>query len=410
MSRSVLFTFILLLFTFNGRGQSTSSPYSLFGLGQAENFGTGTNHAMGGCGIGLKSHSALNMINPASYSGIDSLSFLFEAGLFGRITYYTSGSETQKRHDANLRYLAMGCRINKWWATGFGFMPFSSVGYIINTTDYVEGELSAYSKIYEGTGGINRFYWGNSLRLMKNLSLGVNLSYYLGSIEHTETGTTADKEITYLIDESYKLHTAQLDYGIQYTLHSDDIQLTFGAIYSEQKKISSLSDAYICYESDTIPLESKKEHFKLPRRYGVGMAFELRNHVKAAFDYEKTEWQKTQSFTNTSLRIRDGERYSAGIEYTPYSGYKDQGLKRMFYRLGASYNKSYMIIDKIPLNSYSIVVGVGIPLHRELSMVNISFELGQTGTTRHSLIQENYLLMHLNFTLHDIWFIRHPIN
>jgi hypothetical protein len=392
------------------KGQSTSSPYSLFAMGQIENMGTGTNHAMGGCGIAFRSKYSLNALNPASYTGLDSMSFLVEAGIIGKYTRYKSSSETQTRYDANLRYLAMGCRITPWWQTSIGFMPYSSVGYTINTIDYVQGELSAYYKIYGGSGGVNQFYWGHSIRLFKDLGLGINISYYLGSIDHTETATTADGDISYLITKSSAVHQVLLDYGAQYTFRHKDIELTLGAIYSDRKVLSTTNEVTIEYADDIINLDESNDDYTIPRKYGFGIAFQKAYNFRAGFDYERKEWGKINVFKNPLLITRDGERFSAGVEFTPYTGLRDEGWKRMSFRLGGSYNKSYLIIDQIPLNSYSLVMGVGIPLRKELTMVNLSFEAGQMGTTSNGLFRENYLLMHVNFTLHDKWFMKYGID
>src|SRR5512137_2724499 len=96
--------------------QMTSSPYTIFGAGQAEDNGFGVSKAMGSTGIGLKSVNSLNNVNPASYGGIDSLSFLFEVGLFASYTRSESRNEIQHQFDGNMRYLALGCRITPWWA------------------------------------------------------------------------------------------------------------------------------------------------------------------------------------------------------------------------------------------------------------------------------------------------------
>jgi hypothetical protein len=51
-------------------------------------------------------------------------------------------------------------------------------------------------------------------------------------------------------------------------------------------------------------------------------------------------------------------------------------------------------------------VGFGIPLKNDYSMINISLEVGKNGTSDKGLIQENFYLLHVNFSLHDIWFLK----
>jgi hypothetical protein len=400
----------VICFFSNIPGQTTSSPYSLFAIGQIEGYGTGTNHALGGTGIAFKSKLYLNNLNPASYNGIDSLSFIFEVGLFSRYNQYKTHDERNTHFNANIRYLAMGCRLTRWWATSAGIIPYSSVGYKIGMNDIVEGDLTYYYKTFEGSGGINQFYWAHSISLFKNLSAGVNLSYYLGSIVKTETGTTSEGYLTYELTRSDKVHTFNVDYGVQYTLSVRDLRYTLGIIYSGYKKFNTHFSYTINFDEDTLSLDAEKSNYYLPQKVGIGLGIEKGMCFKTGFDYEIRFWPDNSSFHNSLLNIRDSERFSLGMEYTPYRGRGDQNWKKLFFRMGVCYTKTYMIIDKIPINSVSFMFGTGIPIRKELNMINLSLEAGQTGTLQAGLIREDFLLLHVNITLHDIWFIKYNID
>lgn len=386
--------------------QSTRSPYSIFAEGQIENFGTGTNHAMGGTGIAFQSQYYLNNVNPASYSGIDSLSFLFEAGLFGNLTRFSTGDYNNTHFTANLKYLVMGFRFNRWWATSFGILPYSSVGYKISTTDIIEGDLTTYFKTYEGSGGINKFFWGHSIKPFRNFSAGFSLSYYLGSIKKTETGSTVNDYITYSIVRTDKVHSLNLDYGVQYAFRLGDYKYFIGAIFTDNKNMDTDMKCTISYGTDSVDLEKEDVYFYVPRKFGIGLALENESGFKAGLDYEKHFWPGT-SFNNSLLKTRDSERYSIGLEYTPYKRRSDKGWKRIFYRVGGSYYKTYLVIDETPVNSASFTLGAGIPVGKELNMMNLSLEAGRTGARNNGLIREDFLVFHVNFTLHDTWFIKY---
>ena len=47
-----------------------------------------------------------------------------------------------------------------------------------------------------------------------------------------------------------------------------------------------------------------------------------------------------------------------------------------------------MIIDNIPINYGAVTFGAGIPDERYLSVINLSLELGQNGTTKRDLFRE----------------------
>ena len=57
-----------------------NSPYTRYGFGQLASMETGTNKGMGGTGIGVQGSNQINMLNPASYAVIDTLTFLLDVG------------------------------------------------------------------------------------------------------------------------------------------------------------------------------------------------------------------------------------------------------------------------------------------------------------------------------------------
>ena len=77
-----IFTIIIALLSFAGMyaDNGSNSPYSRYGVGMLSNQSLGINRQMGGLGYGLRSHSYVNILNPASFSQADTLTMLFEAG------------------------------------------------------------------------------------------------------------------------------------------------------------------------------------------------------------------------------------------------------------------------------------------------------------------------------------------
>ena len=81
--RQVISILLLTLLPLTATAQSngTNSSYSRYGLGLLCDQSQGYNRSMGGVGQALRSGNRLNKLNPASYSAIDSLSFLFDVGM-----------------------------------------------------------------------------------------------------------------------------------------------------------------------------------------------------------------------------------------------------------------------------------------------------------------------------------------
>ena len=129
----------------------TNSPYSQFGLGLLADQSSGFSRGMNGLGIGFREHNQVNYLNPASYSAIDSLSFIFDTGLSGQITNFNENGQKRNANNADLDYVIAGFRAFRHFGIGFGLLPFTTVGYNYGTTSYVgntQTTLSSKSLIH----------------------------------------------------------------------------------------------------------------------------------------------------------------------------------------------------------------------------------------------------------------------
>ena len=59
----------------------SNSAYSRIGYGLMSDNATGTQRAMGGVGYAMQSGRQINVMNPASYAYVDSLTFLWDVGV-----------------------------------------------------------------------------------------------------------------------------------------------------------------------------------------------------------------------------------------------------------------------------------------------------------------------------------------
>lgn len=78
----------------------------------------------------------------------------------------------------------------------------------------------------------------------------------------------------------------------------------------------------------------------------------------------------------------------------------------MDYRLGASFTRTQIEVAGTDINQYGISMGLGFPLIKSRSKINVAVELLQRGTTKNNLIKEQYINFHLGFAFNDIWFIK----
>ena len=128
MMKQILMTVSMLTLSMAASAQSgTNSPYSQYGLGTLGEQASGFNRGMNGLGLGFHEHNQINTLNPASYASIDSLSFIFDAGISGQITNYKEGGRKINAKNANFEYVVAGFRLAKRLELSFGILPFSNI-------------------------------------------------------------------------------------------------------------------------------------------------------------------------------------------------------------------------------------------------------------------------------------------
>ena len=151
---------VLTLTAYTSAQNNTNSPYTRFGYGRLEDPGFSRSQSMGGVAYGLRSRVNMNPANPASNSSIDSTSFLFEFGVSGLYSNFSSGSNSVNTFTSNLDYLAFQLPITKWMGMSAGLIPYSFVGYNYGTVDSISSTLTQ-SQTFYGTGGISQAYVGH---------------------------------------------------------------------------------------------------------------------------------------------------------------------------------------------------------------------------------------------------------
>jgi hypothetical protein len=388
-----------ILLVNNATAQITSSPYSIFGMGSIEENSIGECKAMGGTGIAFLSNHSLNFLNPASNDGLDSLVTIFELGFFGKYTSFSTSKKSQALFDANIKYAAMGFRITPRWATSYGITSYSTIGYNINVLSPVEGSLLTYNKTFSGEGGVNQFNFGNSYKITRNIIFGINAVYLFGTIKHSESSET----FNYSIQNLTYLSNFNLNYGLNYQFVKNRWKYNIGLIYNNGKTLTTKNVSTVITGYGTEIIKSHTNEFKIPKTVGIGLAFG-KNFFRGGIDYEMKSW-KDIDLTNTLVEIRNSNRFSLGIEL-PSFGIRRGTNKMIFYRFGAEFNGSYLIIDKVPINYRSISFGAGIPVKGILSVINVSFELGQNGSEKNGLFKENFCTLHLDLSLKELWFMK----
>ncbi len=399
----VLCIFPTMLFSQN----NTSSPYSYFGIGDLSNVAHGRNMALGGTGYALRGNGHINLKNPASLTAIDSLSVLFEMGVFGKTTQNTANNNTGVLYDGNLSHVTLAHRINSRIMVNYGLMPYSNIGYYFRTVKAAEGDLTGVISDWNGSGGINKYFGNVGLKITKNISLGGNASMYYGPITQSiKTTALAVPENPALFTQNTKYFGLSFQGAFQYVqpIGKKGSGITIGGVFSPAQLFYGQSTVEVnqFYNSSLAVIyrdEDDTEIYNVPMNYGGGFSYIHRGKVLLTFDMELSPWSQN----NTKSYI-DRQVYSAGFEILPRRSF--DYLKNCSYRFGFRYDTGYFTVRNYPITDTRFTVGMGLPVFNSRSTVNIAFEAGQRGFDNAGLIRERYAQVSVAFSFHDYWFVK----
>ncbi len=407
----------LLFAQFNN---NTSSPYSRYGLGDLQSYSFGRTSAMGGASLASRNNQQINMANPASYTSVDSLAFMFEFGLFGKFSNFSNELTSMNVNDINFSYFAMNFQITNWLGTSLGLLPYSDVGYDVGVQEEVTNAGNILNRYY-GEGSLSKAYLGFGIEPFENFSIGTNINYLFGMLNRNSQtyflsgGNFYDNQKY----ESLRLRDFSLSFGTQATIPLNETnRLTLAAVFESPKYTGFYSDVRSKYVTipqdnssvtdskiDTISLENQIS-IQFPLTYGFGISYVKENILEINADYYHQQWSDTDLPGSSGGLLTDLNKFALGAEWIPDRFSIRSYLSRVAYRAGAKYEKSYLVLDGQQINDLGISFGIGLPVYRSNSTINISAEVGRRGTKKNNMVLENYAKLNLSVNLYDLWFIQ----
>jgi hypothetical protein len=389
---------------------NTNSPYTRYGYGELADRSFGAGRAMGGIGYGLRSNKQINPMNPASYTSMDSLTFIFDFGVAGQLSWFNDGVHDERRLNGNLEYIALQFPVYRRIAVSAGLLPYSYVGYNYGS---VKQEDVSYIEQFSGTGGLNEVYAGLSIDIWKKrLSAGANIGYLFGRMTHHQMLqiTTDGSSITNRSKE-LEVRDIKLDFGIQYTHpFSARESFTLGAVYSPKKKLNTTSSD-IFSNVNGIPMEgdtTRNQAFDIPHSIGLGISYVKQNKLTLATDFSYENWGQVRFF-DKSNEFKNRIRVAAGGEFIP--DYQNRVFfSRIRYRAGIHYSNSYLRINNSSYNEYGASVGFGLPLVDNRSYLNVSFEYVKIKPETRLLIDQQHFRFTINYTFNERWFFKFKVD
>ena len=359
----------------------------------------------------------MNLQNPASYANLKLTTFTL-GGTYGTTTL-KNNTESANATRTTLDYLAVGLPLGKF-GFGFGLIPYSSVGYKIES---ISDSGTENNKRFNGTGGLNKAFFGVGYKIAPNFNIGADVNYNFGKIESNNLEFITGVPVGTRELNSADLSGVNFNLGMMYqTKIYKKISIFSSLTYSLESTLTSKNTrniSTVIYNSnfdlavvDALDDVKTEASLTLPSKIslsaGIGEARKWLVGGKIA--YGKTSGQANEYNDAANVGYGKYGSVSLGGYYIPNYNSFSNYAKRIVYRAGLKYEKTGLVINSESINDMGLTFGLGLPITGSFSNVNFGFELGKKGTTKANLVQENYANLSVSFSLNDKWFEKRKFN
>ena len=420
--------FVLLFLKFSFAQNSTASPYSLGALGDITFKGNVINRMMGGVSVFSDSIHA-NLNNPASLGELKLTTF--SVGIHYKNTEISTENSRDISRTGSLDYIAVSIP-TKFFSFSFGVIPYSSVGYRLQSNSFSKKEEAVINR-YEGRGGTNKSFFTVGFKLLKFISLGGTVNYNFGKIstqaskqnENIDFGTFLSSEsslsgLDFELGTHFKFNLSRkiilesfLTYKPKNNLNSRNKRVYFTRSLQSQN-IGDIKEVDLVSNNlDIVKLTIGQSY-----KYGLSVSKDKKWFLGSQYSFAQSENFKNDFVTQENISYQNANSLSFGGYILPdYSSITDY-WKRIVYRLGFRSENTGIKIDNSLLIERVYSIGASFPMGgyysannvSGFSNLNIGFEFGSRGINSGSLIKENFWALRIGLSLNDLWFIKRKYN
>jgi len=403
-----------------------NNPYSFFGIGELHNSNLAIQRSMGQTSLAFRSPVHINPNNPASYTALKLTAF--ETALDFNGFRLNTDDQTGRTSQVGLSYLNLAFPINKFLGASVGARPYSKINYFLTEERNNNEDVGTENLTYFGKGGIQQVNMGSGFAY-KGFSIGFNANYLFGSSTKLIVSEYPDVIGAFDIAQSTTSLTKGFlwDFGAQYytQLGAKNMVLTLGAtaklagdLTTENTDIwerGFFNEGNLTFENGGFASTSNSitGNISLPNQYGFGFMLTdtIANKWRFGADVLLSQWAEYKVDGITDPNLKNSVKISIGGSVTPNANDINNYWKRLNYRFGAYYNTNSLQLRETNLPEYGITFGMGMPLRfrndlRQFARLNLSFDIGQRGSTNQNLISENYIKTTLGFTFNSKWFVK----
>lgn len=290
-------------------------------------------------------------------------------------------------------------------------------------------QILYYFQLNDRSGGLNNAIFGFSYAISDKIFIGTNLNYYFGTINQTNAiEFDSVGFLNYREQTSTIVRDLKFDFGVGFQQSINDYNLSVGMVFSPSVdmngKTTIFANTYTLsgdyeYFGDTISdYTARNGYVKMPSFLGFGINLSKGKNWLLGIDYNYTTWNDYSSFGEDITYMDNLNTFILGGYWVPKLSDIHNYWNTVQYRFGLSFSKGYLDLNYLAdldmqsplLKDYTISLGLGLPIPKNLSEANIGFQYGFRGTKDNNLIHEKYFNIIFSITFNDKWFTKRKID
>jgi len=404
---------VVFIFVFIGIINAQGGPiYSRYGIGDQIHSSTSRRLGFGSLGSAVIDKDYVDGYNPASWTDLQFTRFGLSLKYLG--ANYSDQNNSAFYTNVIFSGFTIGFPVQRdlGISMAIGLIPVSALSYEINENKS-NIHFGDYNETFSGKGSVSKLFFGSSIKIPTNASIGATIEYYTGTNNYKSS--LAFLETSEFTDVSYETRYKYSGVGSTISLITGNIIELFGESDTELR-LSALANFTSDLITDTslatntsigelIPIEGETIT-KLPTKYTFGASLDWNQKYLLLFDFLFQPWTEYQFNGKYDSNLKDLTKYSLGFEYkNKILGIHATTFEQMSFRAGISYEETQYTFNGININTMSVHGGVTIPFG-DINLIDFSISAGVRGTTDSNLIKEEFISGAMTLTLGELWFVR----
>lgn len=396
------------------------SPYARFGMGEFQPLSGASIQSIGGMQAAITHPQWINTENPASLA-LGALTRV-EMGSQARFSNLQTNQQSLLKSNINLAHLALAIPLGKSWGTALSFAPMSLHNYDVLGSGLVQpgGGQNPYKvdEYYTGRGGINRLFWGIGWQVHPHWRVGYGLNAMFGQTikEFRRVFPDSVQAFNVRVQDQWSVLGAYHQVGIQFQPRPKaqrgsgtwGLSLRLPANLPLRQNLLAerftLIAGNLRIRDTVVQVAGQEGDMHLPLQAAMG--YWVENAGKSGFGLEGI-YEPLSGWRVMGVADSMQDRWTlkvGGYRVAKPSG--NRATDQFIYRSGLRFSPGALRLRDRSIHEMAVYAGIGVPLRRSASVLNLGLELGRWGRLDHGLVQEDFMRVNLTLNLNDRWFIR----